>query len=79
MGWRTLDPITNVVFVIAVALAIMMAVCCSGCRTRETSHFKYNQHGLAEAIYSHETGFHFFSDGANKSLSPSFSVNGIEF
>jgi len=67
-------------FIAAAAILLAAALMCSaGCKSEHIAEFKYKDGLLAEAMYKESSGFHFFSEGANKTLSPSLSVNGVSF
>jgi hypothetical protein len=62
------------ILILAVGILLMGA----GCRSREFRTMKYFESGkVQEQSYSIESGFHFFSDGQGKTLSPSLNVSGF--
>lgn len=68
---------------IIIVAAIVVALClflATGCRTKTEATYQYFESGKIQAqSYKTDTGFMFFSEGANKTLSPSLSVNGVSF
>ena len=59
--------------------AAIIAFLAASCRSKTISEFEFKSGEIARATYTQETGFHFFSDGVGKTLSPSLTISGINF
>ncbi|OGV50916.1 MAG: hypothetical protein A2X49_05755 [Lentisphaerae bacterium GWF2_52_8] len=76
---KLIDRSYPLFIIAAIVLLIVALFSSSGCKSEHIAEFKYKDGLLAEAMYKESSGFHFFSEGANKTLSPSLSVNGVSF
>jgi len=67
------------IIIVSIGLALV-AGCIVGCKSKIKMTTSYYESGKVQAqIYENESGFHFFSDGAGKVISPELSVNGVQF
>lgn len=77
------DSTSFVMKIVIIVAAIVVFICLflsQGCRTKTEATYQYFESGKIQAqSYKADTGFMFFSEGANKTLSPSLSVNGVSF
>jgi hypothetical protein len=72
-----IKAILAMLLIIATILIISLV---NGCRSRQIKRTEYYRSGeIAAIIYTDENGFHFFSDGEGKTLSPNLNINGVTF
>ncbi len=62
------------------ALMVVFLAFSYGCRTKSRITINYMENGrIASQVYESESGFHFFSDGTGKVISPELNINGLNF